>query len=141
MLMGALKLVEINIEMIQMEKVTGIGGFFFRSNEPKKLAQWYADHLGISVTPSDYGQQPWVQEAGPTVFEPFPKETKYFQGSWMINFRVKNLDAMMAQLQAGGIHVEVDAEVYPNGRFATLHDPEENPNQLWEPEDAGPEPK
>ena len=87
----------------------------------------------MSLTPTDYGQQPWTQEAGATVFEPFPKDTKYFQGSWMINLRVKNLDAMVTQLRAAGIQVEVDAEVYPNGRFAMVHDPEENPIQLWEP--------
>lgn len=119
-----------------MEKVTGIGGFFFRSNEPKKLAQWYADHLGISPTPTDYGQQPWTQEAGATVFEPFPQDTTYFKTSWMLNLRVKNLDAMVKQLNAAGIKVEVDPETYPNGHFATLHDPEENQIQLWEPEDA-----
>jgi predicted enzyme related to lactoylglutathione lyase len=116
-----------------MEKVTGIGGFFFRSSDPKKLARWYADNLGISLTPSDYVQPSWTQEAGPTVFQPFPKDTKYFHGSWMLNLRVRNLDAMVAQLRAADITVEVDPKSYPNGKFATLHDPEENPIQLWEP--------
>jgi hypothetical protein len=116
-----------------MEKVTGIGGFFFRSNEPKKLGKWYADHLGISVTPTDYNQPSWSQEAGSTVFQRFPKNTTYFHGSWMINLRVKNLDAMVAQLRAAGITIEVDSKSYPNGRFATLHDPEENPIQPWRP--------
>src|SRR5437868_1201732 len=106
-----------------MEKVTGIGGFFFRSSERKKLAKWYADHLGISLTPTDYKQEPWKQEAGPTAFEPFPKDTKFFHGSWMLNLRVKSLEAMVTQLRAAGITVEVDAQTYPNGRFATLHDP------------------
>ena len=120
-----------------MEKVTGIGGFFFRSSDPAKLAQWYAEHFGISLTPTDYGQQPWTQEAGPTVFQPFPSDTKYFRGSWMLNLRVQNLEALVAQLRAAGIAVEVDPETYPNGKFATVHDPEENPIQLWEPEVIG----
>jgi predicted enzyme related to lactoylglutathione lyase len=126
-----------------MEKVTGIGGLFIRSNEPKKLAQWYADNLGVSLTPKDYGQPSWTQEAGPTVFQPFPKDTKYFHGSWMLNFRVRDLKAMVAQLRAAGITVEVDPQGYPNGQFATLHDPEENPIQLWEPagRDAASPPK
>jgi glyoxylase I family protein len=116
-----------------MEKVTGVGGFFFRSNDPKKLAQWYADNLGVSLTPKNYGQQPWTQDAGPTVFQPFPKDTTYFHGSWMLNFRVRDLDALVAQLRAADITVEVDQKTYPNGKFAKLHDPEENPIQLWEP--------
>ena len=116
-----------------MEKVTGIGGFFFRSSDPKTLAKWYADHLGVNLTPTDYSQQPWTQEAGPTVFAPFSKNTTYFHGSWMINFRVRDLDAIVAQLREAGIAVEVDPQTYPNGKFAKLHDPEENPIQLWEP--------
>ena len=124
---------ERRIKDITMEKVTGIGGFFFRSNDPKKLAKWYEDHLGISLTPADYLQPSWVQDAGPTVFQPFPKDTKYFHGSRMLNLRVRNLNAIVAQLRTAGIAVEVDAKSYPNGKFATLHDPEENPIQLWEP--------
>ena len=116
-----------------MENVMGIGGFFFRSSDPKKLAKWYADNLGVSLTPTDYTQQPWTQEAGPTVFAPFGKNTTYFHGSWMINFRVRDLNAMVAQLRNADIAVEVDAKTYPNGKFAKLHDPEENPIQLWEP--------
>ncbi len=118
------------------ERVLGIGGFFFRSRDPKALADWYQHHLGIDPTPADYGGQVWRQAAGPTVFAPFPADTKYFgspQQAWMVNFRVRNLDAMVTQLQASNIAVKVDAEVYPNGRFARLHDPEGNPIELWEP--------
>jgi glyoxylase I family protein len=116
-----------------MEKVIGIGGLFIRSNDPKKLGQWYEQHLGVSLTPKDYVQPSWSQEAGPTIFQPFPKDTTYFHGSWMLNFRVRDLKAMVAQLRAMGIAVDVDPKTYPNGQFATLHDPEENPIQLWEP--------
>jgi glyoxylase I family protein len=120
-----------------MQKVTGIGGFFFRSKDPAALSQWYKDHLGIDLVPSDYSQKPWSQEAGPTVFAPFPHDTEYFGGAekqWMINFRVRDLDAMVEQLRAAGIEVTVDPETYPNGRFARIHDPEGNPIELWEPD-------
>ena len=119
-----------------MQRVTGIGGLFFRSKDPTALSQWYREHLGIDLVPSDYSQQPWWQEAGPTVFAPFPDDSDYFgrpEQKWMINFRVNDLDAMVAQLRTARIEVKVDAETYPNGRFARLHDPEGNPIELWEP--------
>jgi predicted enzyme related to lactoylglutathione lyase len=123
-----------------MERVTGIGGLFFRASQPDAVAQWYREHLGIDPAPSDYGQRPWRQEAGPTVFAPFPNESEYFGNSskgWMINFRVRNLDAMVAQLRGSGIEVAIDPAEYPNGRFARLHDPEGNPIELWEAKSAG----
>jgi glyoxylase I family protein len=119
-----------------MERVSGIGGFFFRSRDPKTLARWYADHLGIDEVPADYDTEPWIQAGGPTEFAPFPLTTTMFgraEQQWMINFRVTDLDAMVAQLRAAGIEVEVDPERYPNGRFARLADPEDNPIQLWQP--------
>jgi glyoxylase I family protein len=118
------------------ERVRGIGGLFFRSHDPKALAEWYQRHLGIDPTPTDYKQPVWQQAAGPTVFAPFPMDTKYFgspQQAWMVNFRVRNLDAMVAQLRGSSIAVDIDSEVYPNGRFARLHDPDGNPIELWEP--------
>lgn len=118
--------------------VLGIGGLFFRSKDPTTLAKWYEDNLGVSVVPSTYEESPWMQEAGPTVFAPFAADTSYFgdsQQMWMVNFRVRDLNAMVAQLEASGITVKVDAEEYPNGRFARLHDPEGNPIELWEPKD------
>jgi len=118
------------------ERVLGIGGLFFRSHDPEKLAQWYQLHLGIDPVPTEYGHPGWQQAAGPTVFAPFPAETGYFgskQQAWMVNFRVRSLDAMILQLQKSNIEVKVDPEKYPNGRFARLHDPEGNPIELWEP--------
>jgi predicted enzyme related to lactoylglutathione lyase len=120
------------------ERVTGIGGFFFRATDPKGLAEWYERHLGVTRTPESYTAEPWTQEAGTTVFAPFKADTKYFgrpTQQWMINFRVRDLDAMVAQLKRAGIGVDVDPEVYPNGRFARLQDPEGNPIQLWQPKD------
>jgi len=120
-----------------MEKVLGIGGFFFRARDPRALAEWYRQHLGVDLVPDNYDDPPWQQQAGPTAFAPFPEDTNYFgdpSKQWMINFRVANLDAMVAQLKAAGVPVEIDPVPYPNGRFARVHDPEGNPIELWEPE-------
>jgi predicted enzyme related to lactoylglutathione lyase len=121
----------------EMEKVTGIGGLFFRAHDPKALASWYQQHLGVSLTPSKEGEHPWEQEAGATAFTPFPETTKYFGDAnkvWMVNFRVRDLEKMAAQLRAAGIEIKVDPESYANiGRFARLHDPEGNPIELWQP--------
>jgi len=117
------------------EKVEGIGGIFFKAKDAPALATWYEEHLGVKRTPTTYEEQPWQQQAGPTVFGVFNEKTKYFGAEsqrWMINFRVRDLDAMVAQLEAAGIDVKVDPETYPNGRFARLSDPEGNPIQLWE---------
>lgn len=122
-----------------MEKVIGIGGVFFRAENPKELAAWYAQHLGISVVPQDYDTPCWQQAGGSTVFAPFDATTDYFgrkEQQWMINFRVRDLDAMAAQLRAAGISIDVDETVHPNGRFARLSDPAGNPIELWEPSDA-----
>lgn len=118
------------------QRVTGIGGIFFRAKEPSALARWYSDNLGVNLVPGDYETQPWQTAAGTTVFAPFKEDTDYFDRAsqmWMINFRVEDLDAMRKQLEAAGIEVKVDAEPYPNGRFARIHDPEGNPIELWEP--------
>jgi glyoxylase I family protein len=123
----------------QMEKVTGIGGFFFRAKDPKALALWYQQHLGILTIPTADGETAWRQEAGTTAFTPFKETSNYFgdpQKVWMLNFRVRDLEKMAAQLQAVGIEVKVDPESYPYGRFARLHDPEGNPIELWQPKDS-----
>lgn len=121
---------------LPQERVTGIGGVFFRASDPKALAQWYQDHLGVFVLPQSKDDPVWNQQAGPTAFSPFPEKTNYFGDStkqWMINFRVGDLDKMARQLEAAGIAVKVDPATYPNGRFARIHDPEGNPIELWQP--------
>jgi glyoxylase I family protein len=120
-----------------LEKVLGIGGLFFRARDPAGLALWYRDHLGVALVPSDYATAPWKQEAGPTAFAPFAQDSDYFgdrEKSWMINFRVRDLDIMAGELKAAGIAVTIDPTRYPNGRFARLHDPEGNPIELWQAE-------
>jgi glyoxylase I family protein len=120
----------------EMEKVTGIGGFFFRAKDPKSLGLWYQQHLGISVLPTTPEAHGWQQEAGSTAFAPFSETSNYFGDAtklWMLNFRVRDLDKMAAQLEAAGIAVKIDPQSYPYGRFARLHDPEGNPIELWQP--------
>ncbi len=117
------------------ERVTGIGGVFFRAHDPKALGQWYQDHLGVFLTPQKADDPVWTQQAGPTSFTPFSETSKYLGDparQWMINFRVADLDRMVAQLQAAGIAVTVDPTPYPYGRFARTHDPEGNAIELWQ---------
>ena len=119
-----------------MERVTGIGGLFFRARDPAALARWYADHLGIDPVPTDDDQRPWWQQEGPTAFSPFPADSDYLgppEQAWKLNLRVRDLDAMIAQLRAAGVEVTPDPQTYPIGRFATTADPEGNPIELWEP--------
>ena len=116
-----------------MAKVSGIGGVFFRARDTNALTQWYEKHLGIP----DISKAVWQQEAGPTVFAPFTQATAYFgrpEQQWMINFRVDDIEAIIADLDASGIVVETRAEWDSEvGRFARIHDPEGNPIELWEP--------
>lgn len=117
-------------------RVLGFGGFFFRSDDPKKLAQWYETALGIKRTTGDDEQEPWFADSGPLVFQPFERDTDMFGDSrfgFMLNFRVANLDATVAHLRAMGVTVNVDPQSYSYGRFAELKDPEGNPIQLWQP--------
>ncbi len=124
--------------MKRMERVTGIGGFFFRARDPEALAIWYQQRLGVATAPESYEAEAWRQQEGETVFAPFPEDSEMIgppEHKWMINFRVDELDAIVAQLRAAGETVEVDPERYPNGRFAELRDPEGNGIQLWQPTD------
>lgn len=117
-------------------RVTGIGGFFFRSRDPAGLSRWYEERLGVLGVPRSYGEGAWEQEAGETVFAPFEVDSEMIgppEHAWMINFRVADLDRIVAQLRDAGEEVTVDPELYPNGRFAELRDPEGNGIQLWEP--------
>jgi predicted enzyme related to lactoylglutathione lyase len=119
-----------------MERVVGIGGYFFRARDPEALAAWYETHLGIASMSSGWS---WEQEAGPTVFAPFPADTDYFgrgDQQTMLNFRVTDLDAMLGQLRAAGAHVEDEIAEASYGRFGHAVDPEGNRFELWEPQDV-----
>ena len=118
--------------MSRMERVLGIGGFFFRAADPEALAAWYENNLGITGMASQWS---WEQEAGPTVFAPFASDTDYFgrmDQQCMLNFRVRDLDAMLAQLRAAGALVEDEISEASFGRFGHVVDPEGNRFELWE---------
>ncbi len=121
---------------IAMERVQGFGGFFFRSKDPAALSAWYRDRLGIDLVPTAADQTPWMADGGATVFAPFAADTDYFAAdkSFMLNFRVSNLDAMVAQLEDAGVSVKMVGDMPGIGRFAHLSDPEGTPIELWEPE-------
>ena len=121
-----------------MEKITGIGGFFFCVKNSDALNDWYEQHLGVRKVGEKDEDGSWWQEAGPTVFasETAAEQIAGQEYAWRINFRVRDLDAMVAQLRAAGAAVDVDDTVYPNGRFAHLRDPEGNRIELWEPAGA-----
>lgn len=116
--------------------VTGIGGIFFRVKNPDALREWYRVHLGVVMD----GHEPWQQEGGPTVIMPFASTTDYWPGDkqWMINFRVTDLDGLLAKLRQADIAVRTDPDwdMPEIGRFARIHDPEGNPIELWEPPTA-----
>ena len=118
-----------------MERVTGVGGIFWRARDPEALGRWYAESLGVAPPPGE-ADRPWWADAGPVVFAPFSADTDYFASprqTWMPNFRVRDLDAMLAQLRAMGAEVEDKVEDYDYGRFGWVRDPEGNRVELWEP--------
>ncbi|WP_430868733.1 VOC family protein [Demequina aurantiaca] len=119
-----------------MEKVLGIGGFFFRANDPEALAKWYLEQLGVSLVPNGPSDAPWISQEGPTIFSPFPQDSDYFPADrqYMVNFRVRDLDAMIAQLAAAGHEATHQRAMDGIGKFARVHDPEGNPIELWEAE-------
>lgn len=119
-----------------MERVTGIGGIFFRSADPQSLAAWYAEHLGVD-SGLEGGDVLWQQEAGPTVWAPFAQDSDYLGGpeqQVMVNFRVRDLDAMLAQLRDADVTIDGDVvEEAGVGRFAHVFDPAGSRIELWQP--------
>jgi predicted enzyme related to lactoylglutathione lyase len=117
-----------------VERVVGIGGAFFRARDPERLRSWYAEHLGVEL--EDWGGQAFrASDGDQTVWAVFSAESEYFprRQASMLNYRVRDLDAMLAQLRAGGVKVEEKVEDDPNGRFGWGVDPEGNRFELWEP--------
>lgn len=116
-----------------MERVVGIGGYFIRANDPAALGAWYRDCLGLDA--DEHGL--WRQEPGPTVFAPFEAGTGYFGSETqqtMLNFRVRDLDAMLDQLRALGADVaEETQDMAGVGRFGWVTDPEGHRIELWQP--------
>ena len=126
-----------------MKRVTGIGGVFFKSKDPKKLKSWYNDHLGIVPDSGGYVSFEWRDKdnsdvIGSTIWEAFPHTTKYFEPSkadFMINYRVENLDQLLEQLRKEGVEVDDKVEEYDFGKFGWIMDPEGNRIELWQPVD------
>jgi len=124
-----------------MKRVTGIGGIFFTAKDPEKLSAWYEKHLGMKPQPPAPVQFHWrdakdPRQTGLTVWAPFPADTKYFepsQASFMLNYRVANLDALLEVLRREGVAVDPKREDYDYGRFGWIMDPEGNRIELWEP--------
>jgi predicted enzyme related to lactoylglutathione lyase len=125
-----------------MKRVTGIGGIFFKAKDPKALGAWYREHLGLDV--SDWGGAifPWGgegSEAGMTIWSPFAQDTDKMApspASFMLNFRVDDLDALLAALRAEGCTVIDNDEPSEFGKFGWVMDPEGNKVELWEPPEA-----
>ncbi|MFN2260419.1 MAG: VOC family protein [Parasphingopyxis sp.] len=119
--------------------VTGLGGLFFRADDPDALTKWYREHFGIGGHDSL-----WQQLAGPTVFAPFKRDSDYFAAdkAFMINLRVDDLKGLIERLEAAGVEVKTDPEWDLDGsygHFARVHDPEGNAVELWEPPAEMPE--
>jgi len=121
--------------------VVGMGGYFFRARDPAALKDWYREHLGVG---GGMGADPatgesnayvWYQEGGPTVFEPFGADTDYFAADKqaMINLRVTDLDGLLAKLREAGVAITQEQAMDGVGRFARVHDPENNAVELWGP--------
>jgi predicted enzyme related to lactoylglutathione lyase len=116
-----------------MERVLGIGGHFLRASDPAALSAWYRDALGLDA--DEHGL--WQQEAGQTVFAAFDSGSDYFPRDQqvMLNFRVRDLDAMLAQLRAkGAVVADETQEMDGVGRFGWVTDPGGNRIELWQPE-------
>jgi catechol 2,3-dioxygenase-like lactoylglutathione lyase family enzyme len=126
-----------------MGRVTGIGGIFFKVSDTKATADWYQRHLKIPA--GDYGWNfAWKDaetgEAGLTVWSPFKAETDYFAPSdagFMVNYRVEDLDGLLAELAAAGVEQVGAVQEESYGRFAWILDPDGNKIELWEPPAGG----
>ncbi len=123
-----------------MKRVTGIGGIFFKSEQPEALRAWYQNHLGI---PADkhgaiftWREEDHPERSGMTVWSVFSRDSSCFGSSpapFMINYRVEDLDALLEQLRSEGVTIEEKQENYEYGRFAWIIDPDGNRIELWEP--------
>jgi len=124
-----------------MKRVTGIGGIFFKSKDPKALCDWYQRHLGVPVEEWGGATFRWTSPenqsgSGTTVWSPFREGTTYFAPSnapFMINFRVDDLHALLAQLRSEGCVVDAKTEESEFGKFGWVMDPEGNKVELWQP--------
>jgi predicted enzyme related to lactoylglutathione lyase len=125
-----------------MKKVTGLGGVFFKCNDPQKMRDWYAKNLGLNNdehgTSFEWRQADDKAKKGFTVWSPFPVDTQYFEPSkkdFMINYRVANIEKLVDQLKKDGVTLIDEIRPYQYGKFVHILDPEGNSIELWEPND------
>jgi len=130
-----------------MKRVTGLGGVFFKTPDPDGVKDWYRKHLGIESAPWGFSflwrQLEAPEEKGYTVWSPFPSSTKYFEPSeqpYMINYRVDDLEALLAVLAAEGVEILGGPDTEENGKFAWILDPEGRKIELWEPVESARDP-
>ena len=120
-----------------MEKVLGIGGVFFKAKDPKALAKWYQEYLGVPVEPDQTYATLMSEGAGEmAVWSAFPDDSDYLgrpESRFMVNFRVRDLAAMREQLKAAGVEVDEKVEEFEYGNFGWATDPEGNRIELWQP--------
>ena len=125
-----------------MARITGIGGVFFRADDPAALRDWYAEHLGLAKAPDypgadfEWREKDTPNTIGRTVWGPFDRDTSYFGDSgqsYMINYRVDDLDGVLENLRAAGCVIDENIEDYDYGRFAWATDPEGIRFELWQP--------
>ena len=129
-------------KQVKMKRVTGIGGIFFKCNDPEKVREWYHTHLGMDTnkygTKFDWRQDEDSSKKGYTLWSPFPDKTKYFEPSskdFMINYRVENLESLVEELKKEGVTVLDKIETYEYGKFVHILDIEGNKIELFEPAD------
>lgn len=122
-----------------MKRVTGIGGVFFKCKDPKATTEWYQKHLGLNTNPYgamfEWYESPDSTKKAQTQWTPFPETSKYFEKSFMINYRVENLEALVEDLKKEGVTIVDKIETYDYGKFVHILDAEGNKIQLWEPID------
>jgi len=125
-----------------MKKVTGIGGVFFKSKDPKKISDWYGSNLGLKINPYgsvfEYRQGSKPDQKGYAVWSPFKEDTEYFAPSkaeFMINYRVEDLNSLLEELRTNGVKIVGEIQEFEYGKFAHIMDPEGRKIELWEPID------
>jgi len=125
-----------------MKKVTGIGGIFFKTKDPKKISDWYGENLGLVINPYgsvfEFRQGAAPDKKGYTVWSPFKDDTDYFAPSeepYMVNYRVADLKELIDDLREKGVKIVGEIEEFEYGKFAHIMDPEGRKIELWEPVD------
>ena len=119
-----------------MKRATGIGGIFFKCKDPKKMTEWYHQHLGLQTNPYgatfEWYESPDSTTKAQTQWTPFAKDSKYFEKEFMINYRVENLEKLVEELKKEGVTIVDKMETYEYGKFIHILDAEGNKVQLWE---------